>query len=149
MIETLTGKWAPREIALAIALGFLIGIMPKLNLIVAVLTVLFFLSDSTILLGLVTIAVISLCTPWIDPWTHQLGAEILLSPTGNHFVAAFFQVPPLPWTMLDNTVVLGAFVAGIVLFFPLFLSSWVVFKLVWLLKQSSQKSEALPNHQER
>ncbi len=131
MIDTFTGKWGPREIALSVAFGILIGLIPKANLTVAVLAVLFFLSHANIVLGLVVMLLVSLAAPWVHPLAANLGGEILTSPQGNAVISTVFHFPLVPWTSLNNTVVLGSLLIGLVLFLPVFLAVWVPLKIVW------------------
>ncbi len=131
MLDTFTGKWGPREIALAVAFGILIGLIPKENLTVVVMSILFFLSHANILLGLVVILIMSLAAPWIHPLASSLGGEILTSPSGNAVITAMFHAPLLPWTSLNNTVVLGSLMMGLVLFLPVFLVIWMPLKMIW------------------
>lgn len=137
-MDTLTGRLGPREIALAAAFGLLLGLVPKLNLLFAVLAILFFLSHANIVIGLVLAIVVSFLTPWTYPTAHRLGAEILQNPQVQQWGGQLYQIPVIPWLMLDNTVVLGSFLLGLVLFFPVFFVFWIPLKAIWPRKEEPQ-----------
>lgn len=140
-MDTLTGRLGPREIALAAAFGVLIGLIPKANLLVLVLGILFFLSHANILLGILVMVAVSLLTPWIHPLCHRIGGDILSSAIGQEWAGQLFRIPVMPWTMLDNTVVLGSFLLGLVLFLPVFLLVWVPVKIFWPKKTPEDDAE--------
>lgn len=138
-MDVLTGKFGPREIALAIAFGVLIGLIPKANLLVAVLLILFFFSRANLLVGVLAIAMVGFFASWIHPAAHRLGLELLVSDFGQQWGAKLFQYPFVAWTMLDNTVVLGSFLIGMALFPPVFLGAWILLKVVWPRSDESRQ----------
>ena len=137
-MDTLTGRFGPREIALAVAVGLMLGLVPKANLLFVILALIFFLSHANVVLGIVITIGVSLLTPWIDPTHHRIGGEILMNPQVQQWEVGFYRVPLVPWLMLDNTVVMGAFLVGLVLFFPVFLLLWIPLKIVWPKKRPEE-----------
>ena len=113
-----------RNIALAVALGLLLGIIPKANLLAVLIATLLLLSSAHLVVGLAVAVCVSLATPWIAPFAHELGGFILTSTIGQQLGGLAFRLPLVPWTMLDNTIVLGSFLIGLVLFVPVFLLVW-------------------------
>lgn len=140
MMDTLTGKFGPREIALAFAFGILIGLIPKGNLLVALLALLFFFSRANFPVGILVLIVTSLAAPWSYSFAHKIGLEILASTFGQDWGGRLFQIPLVPWTMLDNTVVLGSFLIGLVQFLPVFLLIWIPLKLIWPKKKTEENA---------
>lgn len=134
-MDTLTGKIGPQEIALAFAFGILLGLIPKSNLLIVLIAILFFFSRANFAIGIVVTIIVSLIAPWLYPFSHKIGLEILTSPFGQDWGGRLFQIPLVPWTMLDNTVVLGTFLIGLVQFVPVFLLIWISLKLVWPKKK--------------
>lgn len=130
-MDILTGRLGPREIALAFAFGILLGLVPKANLLFFALLILVFLSHANFGITLIVGVVVSFFAPWVHPTAHEIGGTVLLSPIGQQIGAKLFQIPGVPWTMLDNTVVLGSFLIGLVLFFPVYFFVWAPLKLVW------------------
>ncbi|MDR1269757.1 MAG: DUF2062 domain-containing protein [Planctomycetaceae bacterium] len=142
-MNTVTGRLGPREIALGITFGVLLGFLPKANLLFVVLAILFFLSHANIIIGVLTTLVISFFAPWLYPLAERIGCEILVSAQGQQIIGTLFRLPVVPWTMLDNTVVLGMFLLGILLFLPVFLVVWIPLKII-LPKKKEQPPEPIP-----
>ncbi len=136
-MDIITGKLGPRELALAGAFGVLLGLLPKDNLLFVALALLFFFSHANLVVGVLVTIIVSSFSPWVhEYWADSLGTMLLTSPGGQSVVGTPFKIPLMPWTMLDNTVVLGSFVTGAVLFFPLYFVIWFPLKMVWPKKQS-------------
>ncbi|MDR1142010.1 MAG: DUF2062 domain-containing protein [Planctomycetaceae bacterium] len=142
-MNTLTGRLGPREIALGITFGVLLGFLPKANLLFVVFAILFFLSHANIIIGVLTTLVISFFAPWLYPLAERIGCEILVSAQGQQIIGTLFCIPVVPWTMLDNTVVLGMFLLGLLLFLPVFLVVWIPLKII-LPKKKEQPPEPIP-----
>jgi uncharacterized protein (TIGR03546 family) len=138
-MNTLTGRLGPREIALGIAFGVLLGLLPKSNLLFVILAIFFFLSHANIVIGVLATLVVSFLASWIDPFAEWIGRGILLSETGQQIIGNLSCLPVVPWMMLDNTVVLGMFLLGLILFLPIFLAVWIPLKIVYPKK--SEKKE--------
>ena len=131
----------PREIAGAAALGFFLGIVPKANLLAVLIAVLLLLLPVNLVVGLAVAVVVSLITPWIAPFADELGGFVLMSNTGQRIGGATFRLPLVPWTMLDNTLVVGSFLIGLLLFIPVFLIVWTSLRLFMPRKQAEAKSD--------
>lgn len=130
-MDTITGKWGPVEIAWGVAFGVLLGLLPKITLLFFLFGLLFVFSRAHLVSGVLLMILVTLLSPFVAPYADQLGADILLSKPGQGIGAALFQFPVVPWTQLDNTVVLGSLLFGLVLFFPLFFVTWLPLKLFW------------------
>jgi uncharacterized protein (TIGR03546 family) len=119
---------SPRQLALGVALGTMIGLIPKGNLIVVGLTVCtltFRVNLGTTLLMIFSMTALS---GWLDPLTHAIGLRILTNPRLGDVLSKFFDTPLVPWTSLNNTVVMGGFVLGCLLFYPILHISEQVFQ---------------------
>ena len=101
-----------RQLALGLALGIAVGLVPKGNLTAIVLTMVLF--GSRVNLGTGVLA--AFCFSWIgtllDPVSHVIGSAILNLPPIQSALGPVFNVPLVPWTALNNTVVLGSLVLG-------------------------------------
>ncbi len=136
-MDTLTGRFGSREIAWGIALGFFLGIVPKANLLAVLIAMLLFLSHANILVGVGVAVVVSLASPWIASFADELGGFVLNSTLGQQLGGTAFRLPLVPWTMLDNTLGLGSFLIGLLLFFPVFLIVWTPLRLFMPQPQDS------------
>jgi uncharacterized protein (TIGR03546 family) len=142
-MDIFTGRFGAREIAFGIAFGVLLGLLPKGNLLFVVLAILFFLSHANIVVGILATLVISFFAPWLNPLADRIGREILVSVPGQQIIGNLFHIPAVSWTMLDNTVVLGMFLLGLVLFLPIFFVVWIPLKII-LPKKKEQPLKSTP-----
>jgi len=115
-----------RQVAFGITLGAMAGIMPKDNLTATLLTMTLLGTRCNLAAGLVSMGLFSIVGQLADPLSHQLGLLLLTAPTLNPFWNGLFSVPLLPWTGLNNTVVLGSLLVGCALACPVFYVSLVL-----------------------
>jgi uncharacterized protein (TIGR03546 family) len=120
LLRAFTDQSTPHELALGFALGAAVGLMPKDNLLAAGLMTV--LAASRVNLGMA--AVSALLFSWVavltDPLTHSLGMVLLGHDALTPFWSRLADLPVVPWTRFNNTVVLGSFVLGLVLLYPLY-----------------------------
>lgn len=120
LIAALNANRRPGEVAAGIAMGVLLALMPTGNLLWVLLLILSAFLRINLGIEIVTILVFSPLSPLADPLLHRLGLAILTNPNLESFFASLYQLPLLPFTRFNNTVVLGSFIAGIVLWLPVF-----------------------------
>lgn len=112
---------SPGKIAGGFGVGFLIGIMPFWTLQGVIFFILLILLNINMAAGTVAILLASLFAYLLDPIFHSLGYFIL---TGIPFLQGFWEtlynIPVAPLSRFNNTVVMGSFIGGLVLFIPIF-----------------------------
>ena len=111
---------SPRQVALGIALGMMIGLVPKGNLVAVGLAVLLFGLRVNVGSGLLVAFLVSLVSPQLDELTHGLGMRVLSLPVVYRQLTAWYELPLVPWTSLNNSVVMGGSLLGAALFYPVF-----------------------------
>lgn len=118
--QTLTEETSPRQMSMGIALGMLVGLVPKDNL--TAFLCLFVLCASRVNLGLgfASAFVFSWIGAWMDPVSHYFGYQILSAQSLQTWWTWFFDQPITPWTSLNNTIVIGSLVVGLALLFPVY-----------------------------
>lgn len=121
IFKSLNSNSKPGEIAHAICCGMILGFMPKSNLLWYILFLLFcFLRINKACYLLFTV-LFSLVTPYIDPIFNKIGYSILsfepLFPTYRRML----DIPYLPLTKFNNTIVMGSLASGIVLYVPMYI----------------------------
>ncbi|HCC47080.1 MAG TPA: hypothetical protein DEQ38_03040 [Elusimicrobia bacterium] len=121
-IKGLTSDTDPRQIGWGIALGFVIGLIPKANLTAQLLLVLLLALKVNIPMGLITMFLVSFVNPLFDKLTDPLGYALLTAEPLAPLWTALYNAPVLPWTGFNNTVLLGGLLAGAALFFPVYLA---------------------------
>jgi len=106
----------------------LIGLVPKGNLTAGVLLVV--LLGTQVNLGVGTLS--ALLFTWVgglvDPLTHRVGEALLTHPSLQPAWACLHDLPLVPWTGLNNTVVLGNLLLGLWLFYPAYRLGEFVFE---------------------
>ncbi len=126
--QTLTEETSPRQMALGIALGMIVGLVPKDNLVAVVCLFILCASRVNLGLGFVSAFLFSWIGYWMDPLSHYIGSRLLTAESLNTNWTWFFDQPVTPWTDLNNTVVLGSLIIGVVLFYPVYRISIPVVK---------------------
>jgi len=112
---------SPGKIAAGFAIGFLIGLMPFWTLQGIVLFILLILLNINLAAGTVAILLASLFAYLLDSVLLDIGFFILHIPAlYNGFWTSLYNTPLGPLTRFYNTFVMGSFVGGLVLVFPVF-----------------------------
>lgn len=117
-LKALAGQSAPSQLSVGLALGILVGLVPKGNLLAIVLGMM--LAASRVNLGIAAAAIVccSLASPLLDPISHLIGIWLLEQPDLAGFWTWLYNQPVVPWTAFNNSVVLGSFVLGLLLLYP-------------------------------
>ena len=121
--RALTVDATPQQMALGMALGMLVGLVPKGNLLAAVLMIILCSLRINLAVGLMSAFVFSWASMLLDPITHQIGEFLLTHASLQSLWTLMYDASVLPWTDFNNTVVLGSFVLGLGLFGPVYLLS--------------------------
>jgi uncharacterized protein (TIGR03546 family) len=123
VVDALTEDASPKKLAWAVALGFVIGLVPKDNLTAALLMALL----CTLRVNLAAGAASAFFFSWLglltDPVAHRLGNWLLTTPSLESFWTALYYSPVVPWTAFNNTVVLGSLLLGLALLYPVRLAA--------------------------
>ena len=82
------------------------------------LATLMFAAHTNLLAGLLMVVTTTACAGNFDPITHRVGEVILTFGPLQGIYRYLFDLPVLPWTGLNNTVVVGGLILGGVLFLP-------------------------------
>ena len=110
----------PHQVAWGIATGAMLGLMPHGNLLaVAVLAVWLALRINHAAMGLVALGV-TMIADRADPATHRVGTWLLDQSIVHDAVVTAWQYPLVPWTDINNTIVLGSFALGLAGLVPIF-----------------------------
>jgi len=120
LVKALNSNANPNQIAFAAACGFLLGFMPKTNALWYILFLLFcFLRINKAAFFLITV-LCSLLTPYLDPLFHTIGCAVLeyspLIPTYQKML----DIPFVPLTGFNNSIVMGSFLTGVLIYIPVF-----------------------------
>ena len=120
-VALLRGKTSPNYVAAGFAVGAILGLIPKGNLLGLFFFLLFFLTHVDKAVAFISTALMTPVGFALDPIAHRVGRYLLVDVSFlKSFWTALYNVPVIPWTKFNNTVVLGQLVMGLILFLPLF-----------------------------
>ncbi|MGI9474097.1 MAG: TIGR03546 family protein [Rubripirellula sp.] len=145
--RAIAGRKYPHQLAWAVAFGLLLGVVPHGNLLaVAILLVVLSLKINHAMAGLTAVGATFLATK-LDPYSHEVGNFVLTHPQLNQTANTAWSLPLVPWTDLNNTVVMGSFLIGVGALVPVFFVAYPVFRLMAPAAEPTPLSE-LPNENE-
>ena len=123
IIKTLHSAGTPGQAAAGMALGSALGLTPLMNLhnlVIFSLLVLLNVSFGGGMLGWMLFVPVGFL---FDPMFHALGLRLLTAPGLRSWWTDWTNTPVLPFTNFNNSVVLGSFVAWLVLAVPIFFAA--------------------------
>jgi uncharacterized protein (TIGR03546 family) len=124
---TVKGFDSPRQLAMGVAFGMMIGLIPKDSLLPYMLTLIALLTPSNLAcLGITGFAFHAL-GPKLDPVLQQIGNWFLSLDVLTPYWQQIFDYSISSWMRIENTVVMGAFLLGLAAFGPFFLISKFAF----------------------
>jgi uncharacterized protein (TIGR03546 family) len=121
LFKTLHSEGTPAQVAAGMALGAAWGITPLMNIhnvLIAAVIAVFNVSVGGAMLGWLVFTPVGFL---LDPVFDQIGRALLESPGLEAFWTRLYNVPVLPWTNFNNTVVLGSVVFWFVGLVPIYL----------------------------
>ncbi len=136
IVAILSQYRSPAQIASAIAIGIVLGLVPKDNLVVIALVAMIACLRINQLVACTTAIALSFANVWFNPITAAVGSTLLEQPMIARSIGSLYQYPVLPWACLENTLVLGGIGLGILTFLP----SYAI--CFWLFSKANQKLES-------
>jgi len=121
IIVALNSNSRPSEMASAIAFGFWLALIPGGNLLWTLLFIIVFFLKLNLGSFLLTLALSRMFVPLLDSMLDLFGGLILQIPALEGFFTSFYNLPLVPYSLFNNTIVMGAFAAGLILWVPFFL----------------------------
>ncbi len=130
-LKALNSNSHPGEIAHAVCLGMLLGLLPKNNIFWYVITafVLFMRINKGALI-LSTLA-FTLLAPIFDPQFNALGYSFLTLPKLTPLFADLLDIPFVAYTKFNNTMACGSLLVGLALYIPVYIIARV---FIWLMR---------------
>lgn len=121
LISTLNSAGTPGQVAMGMALGACLGLTPLLNvhnILVFGLAIILNIALGGFFLGWTLFVPLGFM---LDPLFHAIGTWLLELPALQGMWTWLYNVPGVPLTNFNNSVVLGSLVFWLVMLFPLFL----------------------------
>lgn len=123
IIKTLHSDGTPGQVAAGIALGSALGLTPLVNvhnLVIFAAIVLLNVSFGGGMLGWALFIPLGFI---LDPLFDGIGRSLLVAPSLRGLWTSLYNVPLVPYTNFNNTVVLGSVVGWLVLVMPIFVGA--------------------------
>lgn len=111
----------PGEIAHGAACGVLLGLMPKNNLFWYIIFFILLFIRINKAVYLIIIPVASFFTPFLDPTFDSIGFSVLTNEKLYDIYNYLLNIPFVAFTKFNNTIVMGSFISGLVLYLPAYL----------------------------
>ncbi len=129
LVAALNSNKGVGEVAAGVAFGLLLALVPAGNLLWAALVLATWFLKVNFAVEMLVAAVLKLAAPLFDPLLDSLGAAVLTLPPLQGLFTALYNVPLVPLTRFNNTVVMGGLLAGIALWVPAYLVSRMLVRL--------------------
>jgi len=127
LVKALNSDGTPGQVAAGIALGAVFGMTPLMNLHNLILfgcALILNVSMAGVFLGWMVFVPVGFA---LDPLFNAVGTALLSAESLRGLWTTLYNVPVVPFTNFNNTIVLGSFVCWAVAFVPLFfLARWAV-----------------------
>jgi uncharacterized protein (TIGR03546 family) len=120
LLVALNGNAKRSQIAAGFAWGILLGLIPIGNAFWIVLFLISFFFNHNHGAKIFSMALIKLCIPLLAPLIDVLGWEFLHIEALQPLFITMYNMPFVPFTKFNNTLVAGGLVSGVVLFIPAF-----------------------------
>ena len=117
---TVSGFDTPHQLGLGMAFGVAVGLIPKDSLLPYAIGVIAILSTANLLCFTIGLVVAHVISPFMDHLTHAIGSWSLTFNPLEPLWATLIELPVMPWTKFNNTVVMGTLVLGILLAIPVY-----------------------------
>ena len=137
IIAILSQHRTPTQIAWGIAIGVMLGLIPKDNLVALSLVVFLACLRVNHLAACITAVSLSLFRGWMSTLTIYAGSILLDQPAITSGIGFLYRFPVLPWTCLENTLVLGGIAVGLAMLLP----SYAI--CLWSLSTAKQKLNSI------
>jgi uncharacterized protein (TIGR03546 family) len=98
------------------------------------MTLILYLVNVNLGFGLLGILITTVLSFGLDPWAGKIGALILSMPTLTPLWTLLYNIPLVPFTRFNNTVMMGSVILALILAIPIYLGvKWAVvqYRLRW------------------
>jgi len=120
LVGALHSEGTPGQLAAGIVLGSFLGLTPLINVHNAVIFALLVLLNVSFAGGMLGWALFVPIGFLLDPLFDWIGHGLLLAPSLRSMWTSLYNMPIMPLTNFNNTVVLGSLVFALVFAIPLF-----------------------------
>lgn len=141
--KALSAERSPNQIAWGVALGVLVGLVPKGNLTAWLFGIILVATKVNLGAGMLAAILVSTISVGIDPLTHEIGLRLLKIQSIQQMLGRLSEKPLVPWLALNNTVVLGSVVLGLSVLYPV--KHLACCALEWISSRITHRERAATN----
>lgn len=124
ILKVLNSEISPSQVAAGFAFGALIGFVPVKGLLPVIFLILSFVLNINLVMVALGSALFKTLSFAFDPLSNQIGYFLLTQvPSLQPIWTALYNMPLVPYTRFNNTIVLGSFVVGCCALLPAFLAA--------------------------
>ena len=130
LLKALGANSKPSQVANSFCIGFILGVMPKNNLLWWLVFVFFMFVRINKAGYFIMMLLGAFISPYLDPTFHKIGEFVLTYEPLVPVYSKLLEIPFVGFTRFNNTIVCGSLVAGIIAYIPLYIFM-LVFIWVW------------------
>lgn len=130
LLKALGANSKPSQIANSFCIGFILGVMPKNNLLWWLVFIFFMFVRINKAGYFIMMLIGAFVSPYLDPTFHKIGEFVLTYEPLVPVYSKLLEIPFVGFTRFNNTIVCGSLVAGIIAYIPLYIFM-LVFIWVW------------------
>lgn len=120
-LKVLRAGQTPRQIAAGFALGSIVGLSPMFTLQGLFVWLLILIFNVNLSAAILSFTLFSIFAYLLDPAFHWLGYQLLVNVEAlKELWTTLYNAPIAPLTRFNNTVVMGSFLAAIILSVPVY-----------------------------
>jgi uncharacterized protein (TIGR03546 family) len=110
---TVRGFDTPHQLGLGMTFGVIVGLLPKDSLLPYAIGMIAILTTANLLCFGIGVVLAAIASPNFDGLSHPIGQWFLTFDPIESSLAVLYNLPVLPWTRFNNTVVMGSLILGI------------------------------------
>ena len=118
LLKAFTTESTPRQMSMGLALGVLVGLVPKGNLLAIGLATMLAATRVNLAVAGAAIVAASFGAAFCDEWFDGIGYAVLTLPPMQQTWTQLANMPFVPWTDFNNTIVMGSLVTGLIIAWP-------------------------------
>jgi uncharacterized protein (TIGR03546 family) len=115
LIKLLNSETGTAQIAAGIAVGFILGMTPMMSLQAFIVLLILFIFRVQIGAAFLAAFFFKFVAYIFDPLFDSIGFAVLNMDALHSFFTALYNMPIVPFTRFNNTVVMGAFIITVIL----------------------------------
>ncbi len=127
LLKAFVTESTPRQMSLGLALGVFLGLVPKGNLLAIALGIMLAATRVNLAIAACAVVICTFASGRLDSVFDQIGGYVLSQPALRNLWTAIYNTPFMPWTDFNNSIVMGSFLTGLVLIWPVHRISRPVF----------------------